>query len=178
MAATVQIVELNGAGPTATDKTSGTVRFKDADNATVDLNNPMVVPPSGQQYSFRKVLRANIASGTFTQISNLRAYSDGSNNFGTGIKTWHAVTGTYTQPAVPTESNDPPQFPGSTPMTDWFGTNSGSPADMDATNTGPFDSTSLPTQIGDYLNLVLEVEAAASQGVLTGETLTLAWDEI
>ncbi len=37
MAASVQVRELNGAGETGTDKTSGTVRFKKADNATVDL---------------------------------------------------------------------------------------------------------------------------------------------
>ena len=42
MAATVQIVEKNGAGGTQTDKTSGSIRFKNADNSTVDLVNPMV----------------------------------------------------------------------------------------------------------------------------------------
>ena len=36
MAATVQIREKNTAGQTATDKTSGTIRFKKADDATVD----------------------------------------------------------------------------------------------------------------------------------------------
>ena len=46
MAATVQIVEKNGAGGTTTDKTSGTIRFKNADNSTVDLVNPMVKPGS------------------------------------------------------------------------------------------------------------------------------------
>lgn len=178
MAATMLIREFNGADPgTPTNKTSGTVRFKNADNATVDLNDPLQVPTSGQEYSFRKVLRANV-DGTFTQISNLRAYSDGANNFGTGVKAWYAVTGDYTDPAVPSEANDPPQFPGATPMVDWFGATSGSPADMDATNTGPFDSTGVPKDIGDFLNLVMEVEATASQGVLSAETLTLSWDEI
>jgi hypothetical protein len=38
MAATVQIVEKNGAGGTTTDKTSGTIRFKNADNSTADTD--------------------------------------------------------------------------------------------------------------------------------------------
>jgi hypothetical protein len=179
MAAIVLIREKNGAGETATDKTSGTVRFKNADNATVDLVDPLVVPGSGQEYSFRKSLRMHVDSGgSYTQISNLRAYSDGANGFGTGVKAWYALTGTYTQGTVPTESNDPPQFPGATPMVDWFGTNSGAPADMDAINTGPVASGGEPKDIGDYLNLVMEVEPTASQGVLSAETATVSWDEI
>ena len=178
MAATVQIRELNGVGPTATDKTSATIRFKDADNAAVDLNAVLRVPSSGRQYSFRKVLRTYVSGGAFTQIANLRAYLDGSNGLGTGVKLWYATTGTYTQPAVPDEANDPPQFPGVTPMADAFGLTVGSPGDLDGVNTGPFDSTGVPKEIGDYLNLVLEVETTAGQGVTPGETLTVAWDEI
>jgi len=44
MAATVTILEKNGAGGTTTDKTGGTVRLKKADNSTVDLINPLVKP--------------------------------------------------------------------------------------------------------------------------------------
>ena len=179
MAATMLIREKNGAGETATDKTSGTVRFKNADNATVDTNNPLVVPTSNTEYSFRKVLRMNV-DGTFTEVSNLRAYSDGANGFGTGRKMWVNNTNetSYTQGTVPTETNDPPQWPGSTPMVDWFGMTSGSPKDMDAGNTGPFNSSGVPKDIGDYLNLVAELETTASQGVWPGETATFAWDEI
>lgn len=178
MTATVLIREKNGAGETATDKTSGTVRFKDADNATVDLNNSLIVPTSGQEYSFRKVLRLHISGGTFTQVSNPQVYTDGSLGWGTGVKAWYALTGTYTQPAVPTESNDPPQFPGATPMADLFGLVIGSRGDLDAINAGPFDSTGLPKDIGDYLNLVAEVETTASQGLRSAETLTFSYDEI
>lgn len=63
MAATVQILEKNGAGPTTTDKTSGTIRFKNADNATVDTGNPMVKPGAGTDYSFEKWLRLNVTGG-------------------------------------------------------------------------------------------------------------------
>ena len=184
MAATVIINEYNGASPgTKTDKTSGTVRFKNADDANVDLNNPLVVPASGREYSVQKYLRLEITdAGGFTQIDNLRAYADGANNFGTGIKVWYWTAGGFAEPEVPGESDDPPQYPGSgSPQTsgvDLFGATQGSPIDLDAINTGPFTDGSPTEEIGDFLVLVMEVETTASQGVLSPETLTFAYDEI
>jgi hypothetical protein len=180
MAATVLIREKNGAGETATDKTAGTIRFKNADNATVDNVNPLVVPTANTEYSFRKVLRMHISAGTFTEVSNPNFYLDGANNFGTGRKLWmnNTAQGTYTQGAKPTVTNDPPQFPGVTPMLDAFGATVGAPKDMDAANAGPFNSTGLPKDIGDYLNLVAELEIGATQGVWPGESGTWSWDEI
>ncbi len=184
MAATVIIKEYNGAAPgTKTDKTSGTVRFKNADDATVDLSDPLVVPTSGREYAYEKYLRLQITdAGGFTQIDNLRAYSDGANNFGTGVKTWYAVTGSYRPPEIPNEADDPPRSTAAgSPqenMADFFAATSGSPIDLDAINTGPFTDGSPAEEIGDFLVLVLEVETTASQGVLTAETLTFAYDEI
>ena len=182
MAATVIINEWTSA-PTQTDKTSGTVRFKNANNATVDLIDPLVVPGSGQEYSFEKWLRLQITdAGGFTQIDNLRAYSDGTNSFGTGIKAWYAVTGTFMDPVIPNEASDPPQSAAAgSPqenMTDFFTSTSGSPIDMDANNSGPFSDGSPAEHIGDFLVLVMEVETTASNGVLSTETLTIAYDEI
>jgi hypothetical protein len=172
--ATVIINELNGADASKTNKTSGTIRFKNADNSTVDLNDPMVVPGSGQDYSIEKWLRMEITGGTFTQISNLRAYSDGSNNFGTGVKLWYAVDGVFSTPVQPSEAQDPPQHD-AVAMTDLFSATQGAPIDLDGINAGPFTG---PGDIGDFLVMVLEVEPTASQGVLPTETLTLAYDEI
>ena len=183
MAATVIINEYNGAGGTKTDKTSGSVRFKNADDANVDLVNPLVVPGSGQEYSYEKWLRLEITdAGGFTQIDNLRAYSDGANGFGAGVKLWYAVAGGYIQPVVPSEASDPPQSAAAgSPvenMTDLFTSSSGSPIDLDGINTGPFTDGSPAEEVGDFLVLVMEVEPGASQGVLTAETLTFAFDEI
>ncbi len=183
MAATVIINEYNGAGGVKTDKTSGTVRFKNADDANVDLNDPLVVPASGQEYSYEKWLRLEITdAGGFTQIDNLRAYSDGANDFGAGVKLWYAVAGAYMQPVVPDEADDPPRSAAagspSEPMSDFFGATQGSPIDLDALNPGPFTDGSPAEEIGDFLVLVMEVEPGASQGVLAAETLTFAFDEI
>lgn len=184
MAATVEIHEYNSASGTRTDKTSGTVRFKNADDATVDLNNPLVKPTSGQEYSYEKWLRL-VAYGQYTQITNLQCYTDGSNGLGTGVLLWYAITGTYVQPVVPSEAADPPQSPAAgSPvenMADAFGLTSGSPGDLDGINTGPFTPLSPNADeqpIGDFLVLVMEVNSTASAGTTATETLTFSWDEI
>ena len=86
------------------------------------------------------------------------------------------------QPVVPAEAADAPQSAAAgSPvenMADFFGSSSGAPIDMDGINTGPFTDGSPSEEIGDWLVLVMEVEPSASQGVLTAETLTLAFDEI
>lgn len=165
MVATVLIREKNGAGETATDKTSGTIRFKNADNATVDANNPMVIPPSGSDFSYEKYLRLNISVAPDTQIENLQAYSDGASGFGTGVSAYYKTAGSYTQPTEPASAAG---------FTDFFTATSGAPIDMDATNTGPFTGTG---DIGDYLIMLLEVASTATQGALTAETLTFSFDE-
>jgi len=163
MAATVQIVEKNGAGGTQTDKTSGTIRFKNADNSTVDLVNPMVKPASGVDYSFEKWLRMNVTGGTYSQITNVKAYMDGANGLGTGVTLYAKAVGSFATPAEATAT---------TGYTDAFTYTSGSALSLGA---GPFTSTG---EKGDHLVMMLTVGATASGGVTPSETLTLAWDEI
>lgn len=163
MAATVQIIEKNGAGPTTTDKTGGTVRFKNADNATVDLNNPMVVPGAGSDWSFQKWLRMNVTGGTYTQITNVKAYTDGSSGLGTGVNLWGKAVASYSTPAEETAS---------TGYANMFTYTSGSPLALGA---GPYTSTG---EKADHLVMALEVTSSASGGLTPSETLTLAWDEI
>jgi hypothetical protein len=163
MAATVQIIEKTGAGGTPTDKTSGTVRFKNADNATVDLVNPMVVPPSGTDYSFEKWLRFNVSGGTYTQITNVKAYSDGSNGMGTGVGLYAKAVTSFATPAEATSTAG---------YTDFFSYTSGSALTLGA---GPYTSTG---EKADHLVMMCTVASTASGGVTSSETLTMAWDEI
>jgi len=162
MAATMIINEKNGVGETATDKTSGTVRMKNADDATVNNSNPMVVPGAGSDWSFEKWLQLNVA-GTFTQVTNLNFYTDGSSGFGTGVNLWAKAEVSYATPAEGTTS---------TGYLDAFSYTSGSPLSLGA---GPYTT---PADIGSYLVLLLEVQSTASQGALTPETMTFSWDEI
>jgi hypothetical protein len=162
MAATVLIREKNGAGETATDKTSGTVRLKKADNATVDLNDPIPIPPSGTELSMEKWLRVNLG-GTFTQITNIEAYTDGGDGLGTGVDLLYKTAGAYATPQVPANN---------TGFSDIFAKTSASPIVLGA---GPYSTGG---DAGDYLVLLMEVASTAAQGVTSSETLTVAYDEI
>lgn len=162
MPATVQLVEKNGAGGDATDKTSGTIRFKKADNATVDFANPLSVPPSGTDWSFEKWLRLNVTGAPDGQITNVRAYSDGSNGLGTGRTVYAKAEADYAQPQ---------QASGSSGYSDLFGYTSGSPLSL---GSGPFTGTG---ERGSHLVLIAGIADTASNGVST-EGLNVAWDEI
>ena len=162
MPATVQIVEKNGAGGTTTDKTSGTIRFKNADNATVDNNNRLVVPTSGSEWSFQKWLRLNVTVAPSVDLQNFKAYSDGSSGFGTGINLWGKVVGSYSTPAEETAN---------TGYSDFFSKTSGSAYDLGA---GPFTGTG---EKGDHLVLAMEVLSTAGPGSLSAETITFSYDE-
>lgn len=168
MSATIQIHEMSALAA-GTDKTSGTVRFKDADNATVDANDPLVVPESGSIYSYTKKLRAYMEAPPDTQVGNLRWYSDGANGFGTGIGVTAKNLGTTWS------ANYKTQMSGGA---DLFGYTSGSPLDGDGTDTGPFVPADDNSYIGDLIELQMSVASTASNGSLSAETLTLAYDEI
>ena len=161
MVATVIINEKNGAGETATDKTSGTVRFKNADDATVDTNDPLV---SGAvtDWSFEKWLRLN-AAGTFTQLTNLKFYTDGANGLGANISLWAKAVASFVTPAEGSSSAG---------YADAFSYDSGSPLSLGA---GPYTSTG---DVGNYLVMLMDVATGASQGGTPTETITFAWDEI
>jgi hypothetical protein len=125
----------------------------------------MVVPTAGTDISYEKIVRLN-AAGTFTQISNLAAYTDGGNGLGTGVGVQYKTEGSYGTPIEPTSTAG---------FSDIFAATSGTPIDMDGINTGVITSTG---QMGDYLAMILTVDTTASQGVTPQETLTFSWDEI
>ena len=162
MAATVQIHEMTGAG-TGTDKTGGTVRFKSADETTVDSNNRLTVPDSGTNYSYTKQLQTYVSVAPDTDLQDLEAYTDGNNGFGTGVGVQYDV-----QSAFQTQVNT--DIAG----TDLFTATSGSPIDMDANNTGPHTGTGYQ---GDILRMQMSVADTATQGTRTAETLTFAYTE-
>ena len=176
MVATVQIREKNGAGEAATDKTSGTVRFKNADDAVVNSSDPLVVPSSNREYSFEKWLRAYMEAPPDVQIENLEFYMDGAKGWQAGVKLWGRAQASFSTPGVPTETNDPPEIPvNGTPAaaTDAFSWTSVSPLSLGA---GPFSTDD--ADFGSYVVLVMEVEIGATQGSQAAETATFAFDEI
>lgn len=163
MAATVQIIEKNGAGGTPTDKTSGSIRFKNADDATVDLLNPLVKPASGFDYSFEKWLRLNVTGGTYSQITNIGAYSDGANGMGTGVELYAKAVANYATPAEATAT---------TGYADFFSYVTGSRLSLGA---GPFTSTG---EKGDHLVMFCRIADTVSGGLTPSESLNIGWDEV
>ena len=163
MAATVQIVEKNGAGATQTDKTSGNIRFKNADNTTVDTSNPMVKPGAGVDYSFEKWLRLYVSGGTYIEITNIKAYMDGGNGLGTGVTLYAKAVASYATPAEAT---------GTAGYADAFTYTSGAPLTLGA---GPYTSTG---EKADHMVMMLTVGTSVSGGITPSETLTFSWDEI
>jgi hypothetical protein len=137
VAATVEIRSFHGATPDAgTNVASGSIRFKAADNDTVDANNPLAIPGAGTIYSYVKQLRFYAATTPSNQINNLKFYTDSSNGFGTGVgltaKTFVMQTGTATSGTTTTLTNTGASFPtAGTGLTGFVleitgGTNSGS----------------------------------------------------
>ena len=190
MAATVKIEEANGPSTaivytvkSSSTGSTGTVRFKNADNATVDSVNPLVVPTANTEYSFTKQLRPDITAAPATQISNMISYSDGTpTNMSTGVKIWVRTAGTTTHTAtsVPVETTDPPRVPGSTAtaMVNWF-THLSTAAQVMSTST--FSSTFTGRTNIKFTTLCMEVEIGSTQGPRPSsgtEKYTVAWDEI
>jgi hypothetical protein len=163
MAAIVQIHEMSALA-TGVNKTTGTVRFKAADNATVDTADRLQIPAAGSIYSYTKQLRFYFDTAPSTDITNLRAYSDGSSGFGTGVSVGYANAGNTFSANVNTDISG----------TDLFTANSTAPIDLDVTNTGPHTSTGYK---GDLLKLQMAVASTAGPGALSEETLTFAYDE-
>lgn len=168
MAATVIINEWNGTSGSqaATDKTSGTSRFKKADNATVDLNNPLVKPASGSDWSFQKFYRGKITVAPAGNITNPKFYMSGA--AATGQSLWIKTTN-------PSAYATPAQESASTGYTDAFTYTSGSPKALDTVNAGPYTSTG---DFADFWEMAMSIDnTVAAPGTLAAKTMTLQWDE-
>ena len=157
-----QLVEKNGAGGTQTDKTSGTVRHKNADNSTVDLVATMVKPPSGSDWSYEKWLRMNVTGGTYTQITGVKVYTDGSSGW-TGVNLWWKAVASYATPAEGTAS---------TGYANAFTYTSGAPLSLGA---GPYTSTG---EKADHLVALMEVTSSATGGFISAAPASAVQDII
>ncbi len=172
MSASVIINQWNGTSgaQAATDVTSGTQRYKKSDNSTVDINNPLVKPVAGNDRSMEKWNRLRITgTGPSGQIENLNAYSDGSNNLGTGISMFVRTTnpGAYATPAIP--AND-------ASGTSFFTYNSGAKKDLDVAVAGPFTGTNV--DIGDFLVSWFTIDnTVVGPGPTGNETASFSFDE-
>lgn len=166
MAATVNITSYHGSTGTTTANVDGaTVRYKLADNDTVDANNPIVIPTSGTVYSWIKQFRFNAATTPANSITNLQVYSDGANGMGTGVDLLIKTSATYTDPT----SQQATALSGTVSA---FTLTSSSTLAVTGTLSNPATGA-----FGDYIQTQLSVASTATQGNSGTEVLTFQYDE-
>lgn len=176
MAATVQIVRLTGAGPTATDITSINTRANAEDtHTTAGTSNSILVPAAGTNYSYWVVTRLNVTAITAGTVDNIKWYTDGSNNFGTGVTCKGNTATGYTQ-ATGTAGTTGLQL-----TTGNYATLAGAPTDVFAYTSGSPLSVSGTTtttgQVGDRVVYQIEVGTTAASGATATETFTWRYDD-
>ena len=202
MAATVTVVEWNGGtnGSPGTytalnTNANGTSRYCTWDNPCIQsLANPCIVPAANFGYSFWKHHSLNI-TGTYTQVSNIRWYTDGAIgwNYGanadSGLRVGMRTAGDKGCPAANywlnngTAGTNGTNFytahnyyqSGNGGATPNYGQNytSSTPLTIDTTNYGP-NTTNYSKAIVTQVWLSTD----ATQGVQAAETVTFMWDEI
>ena len=62
-----------------------TLRFKAADDATIDLNDPVTVPGGADVYSYWKHICLACTNADGNALDNFKFYTDGANGMGTGV---------------------------------------------------------------------------------------------
>lgn len=175
MAATVQIVRLTGAGPSATDITSINTRANAEDaHTTAGTTNSILVPASGTNYSYWVTTRLNVTAITAGTVDNVKWYTDGANNFGTGVTAKVATATGYTQ-ATGTAGTTGTQlstanYPTASTPVDAFTYTTGSPLSVTGT-------TSTTGQFGDRVVYQIEVGTTAASGATATETFTWRYDD-
>ena len=180
-----------------TDNTPGTeqnvdslgppnIRFKTADDATINMLNPIPIPSSGTNYSYWKQIYLKCDTAPDTQVDNIKFFSDGT-GFGTGITTnignempvknsgadtgYDVATGTEgTTGDIMTDHAD------ITGVTDVFVYTEASPKSITISESGDIiDATGETT---NYIVMQIAVTSSASPGDLPNETMTFQYDEI
>ena len=180
----------NGSPATEQDTSSlgpPNLRFKTADDATIDNQNPIPIPSGAAINSFWKSIYLKVTAGTFTQIDNVKFYTDGG-GFGTGIITYvgdqlpvknsGANTGYVVATGTAGTSGNEivASHAGISAKTDAFTFTSGSPMTITIS-----EASGLMNAIGEttnYLVTQMNVASTAGPGNLADETWTYQYDEI
>lgn len=157
------------------------IRFKQADDATIDSNNPMPIPAAGSEYSRWKQVYLYCATAPSTQVDNVKIYTDGG-GFGTGItvncgdgvqvKNSGADTGYDVSDTNEIMTNHTDVAA----VTDFFTYTSGAPRTCTISEAGTIINAIGETT--DYIVLQMVVGSTASPGNLADETFTWQYDEI
>lgn len=178
MAADVQIRQWTGASgsETKTDVTGANSRYHSADvYSASSTDNSVLIPDSGTNYSFWRTVRLYINTISDGTVDNIRYYTDGSNDYGTGVSVVVATAGSYVQATgtvgeTGDELNETNHGGLNGAPSDAFAYTSGSPLSV----TG---SSSTTGDVGDFIVDQLQVADTAASGTTSQETTTIKYDD-
>lgn len=193
MAATIAVEIWKGGsdGSPGSEVTVTNVRFRTDDSPdTQDNTNPIPIPGAGFNYSYWAHVAMDIG-GTFTEVTNIRHYSDGTIGWtlGTGGEVRrgnrdtgdHGAAGTDYDVATGTVGTTGYSIEDGANGHDFYNAQTTKTADI-SSDTDPgvvIDSSSI-TSAGNSKAVVLQVkvDTDATQGAQSAETFTWKYDEI
>lgn len=177
MAATVTIRRWTGTtgSPTKTDITSINTRANAEDaHTTAGTTNSILVPAAGSNYSYWVATRLSVDAITAGTVNNIKWYTDGSNNFGTGVTATGNTATSYVQATGTAGTTGIQLTTGNystvTTPVDPFTFTSGSPKSV----TGTISATG---DLGDFFVYQLVVGTTAASGATAQETFTWQYDD-
>jgi hypothetical protein len=179
MAATVDILRWTGTtgAPVKTIITGINTRANAMDaHSLADTSSPVQIPAAGSNYSFWVCTRLSCSATPAGTINNLRWYSDGANNFGTGITAQGNEATAYTQ-AIGTVGQTGTQltvgnYPSVTTPVDCFTLTAAAPKSLAGSLSNPATG-----DFGSFFVYQITVASTAGPGATSQETWTWKYDE-
>lgn len=170
MAATTAVTEYYGSGPSSA--TISNLRFSTADeSAGSSTTYPCVKPAAGTNYSFMKAIALTASVAPAGSITNIKFYTDGTNNWGTGISALSSYANTWTQATGTTGASGTQQLSTGTGAVDPFTYTSASPLSVSS------NATTGTGRLSYYVFLQVALSTSCTPGTTSTETLTLRYDE-
>jgi hypothetical protein len=159
-----------------------TLRFKNADNKTIDTNDRLVIPAAGTIYSYWKSIYLKCTAADSHTMNNFKIYSDGSNSLGTGIDVMIGLqfpnknSGSSSGYEVANNANEMvAEHGGITTSASIFNYASGTGLTVTCSEAG--NAIDAANETTNYVILQMNVASTASPGDLTNETGTWSYDE-
>lgn len=178
MAATVTIRRWTGdvSNPVKTDITNSNSRANAEDSHTLaGTNNSILIPAVGSNYSFWVSTRLSVDAINGGTIDNIRWFTDGTNNFGTGIQANGSTASNYIQATgIPGQTGTElskesyTSLKGTPENIFLFTQNSPKQISGSTTKTGDF---------GDFFVYQLEIQSMAGTGATGQEIFTWRYDD-
>ena len=178
MAATVTIRRWTGSvsSPTKTNITSTNTRANAEDAHSISgTNNSILIPAAGSNFSYWVSTRLSVDAIQSGTVDNIRWFTDGTNNFGTGVTCVGNIASNYIQ------ATGTPGQTGTELSTNTYSTLSAPPVDVFSFSSSfPQNipgSTSQVSDLGSFFVYQIQVASSASAGATASETFTWRYDD-